>query len=248
MPRNRSPRDDAEPGRDDAPVPGAPSAPPSEAGLDGSRGSDSRLYVQGVVDSVAGASPAFQRAWEHLERRYRSHLLRYVERAMGPRARARVEPEDVVNEAWFRAYSARRSFRYRGPRSFFHWLRTQARRAILDHAKLVGDGGRTSAEPPRPEQAPTDRRSDPAYMAARREMEAEFEATLLAVPTLYREILRDRHLGGLSLRELAEKYGRIENTVTHQLRRGAEHWRKALAERFGPSDGEPDAGGLLDAR
>lgn len=233
-------RDDQGSTPDRAPVPHGSGEPKSDAGLDGFSAADSRLYVQGVVDSVAGASPAFQRSWERLERRYRAHLLRYVERTMGARARARVEPEDVVNEAWFRAFAARRSFRYRGPRSFFHWLRTQARRVVLDHAKLVGDGGRLASEPPLAEIAPTDRRADPAYLAARREAAADFEGALLEVPTLYRELLRDRYLGDLSLRELATKYGRLENTVARQLQRGVEHWRKALAARFGPAGGEFD--------
>lgn len=223
-------------------IPGPPDPDPfrepPEDRDDRSRSQDSRLYIDGVVQSVAGASPKFQQAWEKLEVRYKRRLLRFVERQMGPVARRRYEPEDVMNEAWARAYKDRLRFVYSGPLSFYRWLQTQARRVILDvvrkeqtrdelrHATDL-TGTQSFSEPPNDSAGPVSR-------AAQGEMRDVLEATLATLPDLYRDLLRDFYLHEASREELAKKYGRLPNTITHQLKRGLEHWKKAIAGRLGP--------------
>lgn len=221
---------------DSNPPPGPPGGP--EGADDRSFSQDSRLYVDGVVQSVAGTSPKFQQAWEKLEVRYKRRLLRFVEKQMGPVARRRFEPEDVMNEAWARAYKDRLRFVYSGPLSFYRWLQTQARRVILDVVRKEKSreelrqstdlsGSDAFSEPPNESAGPVSR-------AAQGEMRRVLEDTLATLPDLYRGLLDDFYLREMSREDLAKKYGRLPNTITHQLKRGLEHWKKAIAGRLGP--------------
>jgi RNA polymerase sigma factor (sigma-70 family) len=215
----------------------APEPSPARSTDDSDR---SQFWIERITKSIGGgASPRSQEAWARLEARYRRRLLLHAERLLGPKLRGEIDPEDVVNEAWGRAYKDYRNFVYRGPLSFLHWLKLQVWRVVGDHVRKYnrGDGppatkngsdGKTGAsdDPPMQEAGPLSR-------AARAEIRALLEETLSGLPTLYRGVLRDFYLDEKSREEIALAHNRLPNTVTHQLKRGLVLWKKAIEEKFG---------------
>jgi RNA polymerase sigma-70 factor, ECF subfamily len=76
---------------------------------------------------IAAAVGGMEAAFRELFKRHTPHLLQFVTRVLGPNA---ADAEDVVQDAWLRAYPALVTFRNES--SFSTWLCSVALRAALD--------------------------------------------------------------------------------------------------------------------
>ena len=158
------------------------------------------------------------RLFEVLMRRHNQRLFRAARAILGDDA----EAEDVMQDAYVRAYSHLRQFE--GRAAFATWLariavnealarrRRRTRFVGLDgEAALVAGPGRT------PEEG-----------AADRELAALLEGAIDALPASYRVVFVLRELEGLDTRETAESLGIPEATVKTRLHRA----RTLLRERL----------------
>ena len=130
--------------------------------------------------------------------------------------------EDIVQEAFVRAYSSLRTFR--GDAQFRTWLYRIVVNTSLNRVKT----DRRKAEREIPvlcASALVTTEEDPGRAA---ELQAHLERALHELPTLQRAVVILRHIDGMSTREVSAILQCSEGTVKTHLFRGMEKMRKKL--------------------
>lgn len=179
-----------------------------------------------VVDRVRSGETAL---YEILVRRYNQRMYR-VARAI---LRDDTEAEDVMQDAYVRAYQHLHQFEGRSP--FSTWLtriavhealarlRFRRRMRQLDESNEEGD-----TAVPVIEQSP-----NPEQEASKVELGRLLEEALLELPEQYRSVLMLRHVEEMSTAETAEALSLTEENVKVRLHRGRALMRRNLIERMG---------------
>ena len=179
------------------------------------------LSDEQVVERVlAGDTSLF----EILMRRYNQRLFRVSRGILTDDA----EAEDVVQDAWVRAYRELAGFR--GEARFSTWLTRIACHEALARARkrrrLVSiDGG----GPPEP---PTEDRS-PERELENRELQAVLRDAVEVLPDPLRAVFCLRDIEGLSTEETADALGLTIENVRVRLHRARRSLRQSLDERIG---------------
>lgn len=152
------------------------------------------------------------------------------------------EAEDVVQEAYVRAFQGLAGFR--GEADLSTWLtriaynealgRLRRRRTAVDlglvDAAAREDGGARILMFPTANHGGG---SDPEGAAARRELRRLLEGAIDALPGRFRVVLVARDVDGMSVEETAEVLGLRPETVRTRLHRARRLLRAALEERLG---------------
>jgi RNA polymerase sigma-70 factor (ECF subfamily) len=172
---------------------------------------------------------------------YRQYLALLVRIQIGKKLRAKLDVEDVVQEAFLEAHRAFGRFRGATTGEFLAWLRQitagvlanqvrhyygTKRRDIrlersladsLDRSSAVLDGGLIAGD------------TSPSHHATRREMAVRLADALAGLPENYREVIILRQLEDLPFPEVARRMGRTVDSVKNlwvralaRLRRGLE--------------------------
>lgn len=169
--------------------------------------------------------------YEIIVRRYNQRLYR-VARAI---LRDDSEAEDVMQDAYVRAFQYLHQFEGRAP--FSTWLtriavhealarlRARQRMQPFDEPEEHGEVEMTIAE----------KSLDPEQETSRVEMARLLEEELLLLPQQYRAVLMLRDVEGLSTAETAETLGLSEENVKVRLHRGRSMMRRSLTQRMGVS-------------
>lgn len=151
------------------------------------------------------------------------------------------EAEDVLQEAWVRAFRALAG--WRGEASVATWLSRIAAHEALARVRrgrrlVAMDGGRGAAgggsgrEPPDPPD-PRDRGAAPERSAENRELHAALRATLDELPEPLRSVFVLREVEGLSSRETAEVLDISPENARVRLHRAKAELRRRLDDRLG---------------
>ena len=143
------------------------------------------------------------------------------------------EAEDIVQEAYVRAFPHLESFR--GDASLGTWL---SRIVINEALGRLRKRRRTVAMPENPQaeiiQFPLNPSDDPERTMAQRQILALVERATDSLPDLYRMVFVARVIEGLSIEETAELLGVRPETVKTRLHRARHLLRKQLDEQIGP--------------
>ncbi|HTU91106.1 MAG TPA: sigma-70 family RNA polymerase sigma factor [Gemmataceae bacterium] len=165
---------------------------------------------------------------------YRAYLMLLARVQIGRRLQGKVDPADVVQDAFLGAYRDFEQFRGATEKEFLGWLR-QILACVL--ANLVRHYQGTQRRDVRLERQLTveldqsshalDRgliaeQSSPSQQAVRREQAALLAEALARLPEPWRDLLVLRHLEGLTFPEVARRLGRTVDSVKKQ-------WPRALA-------------------
>jgi RNA polymerase sigma-70 factor (ECF subfamily) len=165
------------------------------------------------------------------------------------------EAEDVLQEAYLRAFSSLADFR--GQSSLSTWLT----RIVLNEAfqRLrrrtdvpVSNMEKGAIEPSGAEVIPFPASSqssiDPERALAQRQLCQLVESAIDKLPCEFRAILVARVIEGMSVEETAESFDLLPETVKTRLHRARRMLKDALAEHIGPRFGElyPFAGKRCD--
>lgn len=157
------------------------------------------------------------------------------------------EAEDVVQEAYVRAFTHLKGFR--GDSSLATWLsrivmnealgRLRTRRPTVDFATY--EAGSPEAEII---QFPHAARSDPERTMAQRELLQLVEQATDKLPEVYRIVFITRVIEGMSVEDTAELLGLLPETVKTRLHRARRLVREHLDNQIGPvlMDAFPFAG------
>ncbi|MGH9736074.1 MAG: RNA polymerase sigma factor [Candidatus Acidiferrales bacterium] len=181
-----------------------------------------------VVDRVLAGETAL---YEIIMRRYNQRLYRVI-RAM---LRDDGETEDVMQDAYVRAYQHLGQFEKRAP--FSTWLTRIAvhealarlrMRGRTDQLDLTGDDGESNMNL-------SDSSPDPEQNTSQSELSQMLEEAILALPRDYRAVIMLRDVEELSTAEAATALGISEQNVKVRLFRGRAMVRRSLFERVGGS-------------
>ncbi|MEO0479749.1 MAG: sigma-70 family RNA polymerase sigma factor [Planctomycetota bacterium] len=168
--------------------------------------------------------------------RYRERLMSVVYLRMGPDLRARLDPEDVLQEVAIEAINSWHTLE--DPANAGAWLVTLARRKV---ARILRDQVGVAARDPKRERGiPTDlpvadRRSGPATLADRNDRLVLLEQALEQLTDDHREVVVLARIEGLSAREIGDRMGRSENAVHLLLGRALKRLAKELQDLSGES-------------
>jgi RNA polymerase sigma-70 factor (ECF subfamily) len=174
-------------------------------------------------------------AFGEIMRRNNRHLFRAARGVL----RDDAEAEDVVQEAYVRAFRGLAGFR--GDASLSTWLtrialnealgRLRRRRATVDLEAIevaqAGGGARILMFPT------AQAGGDPEGAAARREIRQLLEGAIDELPEAFRLVLVARDVDGMSVEETAQILGVRPETVRTRLHRARRLLRAALDQRLG---------------
>jgi RNA polymerase sigma-70 factor (ECF subfamily) len=184
------------------------------------------LSDEEVVERVlAGDSSLF----EILMRRYNQRIFRVARGILADDA----EAEDVMQEAYVRAFRELASFR--GEARFSTWLtriachealaRARKRQRLVPMAVIGGTGG----EPPEPPAEAL----GPERELENRQLQAVLRDAVEILPDPLRAVFCLREIEGLSTEETADALGLTAENVRVRLHRAKRALRQALDERIG---------------
>jgi len=143
------------------------------------------------------------------------------------------EAEDIVQEAYVRAFAHLESFR--GDASLGTWL---SRIVINEALGRLRKRRRTAAMPENPEariiRFPLNPSDDPERTMAQRQILALVERATDSLPDIYRMVFVARVIEGLSIEETSELLGVRPETVKTRLHRARALLRQALDDQIGP--------------
>lgn len=182
-------------------------------------------HVQGAPDAAT---------WQRLvESANCASLLVFIQSRLGPALKARLEPDDILQESLLQAWRARESARFDSNRAFRAWLLTIIDHRIKDSADrasaqkrggaLNGAPGTNADLANEPSGSTT-----PSRLALHREQAAAMLEALHGVPQEWREVVHLRLFHQLTLQQIAEQLSVSLAVVRGRLRRGAEVYRQRL--------------------
>lgn len=158
--------------------------------------------------------------------RHRARLLAMVQTRMDSQLRRRVDPSDVIQEAWITASAGLADYVRDRPIRFYPWLRAIAIERLIDlHRKHVVargqsvrrevEGGLSVSKSGWRSLAVSvaDSNLEPDRRVSLRERAAQLENAIEQLPVNDREIIVLRHIEGLSVAETADVLGIPEGTV-----------------------------------
>lgn len=152
----------------------------------------------------------------------------------------RQDAEEVVQDAFLRAYKSFGSFR--GDSSFETWIHRitvnlSRNRFHWNRRRGKGVNVSISSPPPATDSFPSaqdwelpDSRMVPDRMLETRELESSIAGFIAQLPCKLRESLLLRHECGLSYRDISEKTGVPINTIKSRIKRGRELLKDLLVQ------------------
>lgn len=182
--------------------------------------SDSKSEEQRLIEAVQnGDKDAFGR----LVRGHQKRLFRYIYGLVGSFDVA----EDVIQEAFVRAYGAIGSFRSDSP--FYPWLSKIARNLAYNHIRREErkESLETLQEKGYDPQSPS---LGPLESLLNQESQKRFYRALMALPVAYRTVFVLRHLEQMSYSEIASYLKVPPGTVDSRLYRARQMLLESLKD------------------
>jgi RNA polymerase sigma-70 factor (ECF subfamily) len=173
---------------------------------------------------------------------YRHYLHLLARAEIGRRLQSRLDPSDLVQEAFLAAQRDFAAFRGTTEAELVAWLRQvlaarmadQVRRHLKAKRRDVRLERRLADELAQSSQdwehQLAARQSSPSTQAARRERAVLLAEALKTLPAAYEEVIVLRHLEGLSFAEVADRMGRSVDSVEKLWVRALAHLRRALGD------------------
>ncbi|MFO0952614.1 MAG: sigma-70 family RNA polymerase sigma factor [Isosphaeraceae bacterium] len=205
-------------------------------------------------EAVQAAAAGDRAAWDVLWRGHHDRLLVMVRLRLDPRLRGRVDPSDVVQDAW--AEAGRRLAAYAAeerPMPFRLWVWFLAAQRLLivqRHHFTPGRDPRREQAVPRGESPGVSsvalaeelaaRDTRPSEAAARREWQRAVQEALERLNPVDREVLALRHFEQLSNAECARLLGLTESGATRRYLRAVERLKHVLAPGIAPEERKRD--------
>jgi len=156
--------------------------------------------------------------------RFGPPLERFVACHLGEALQGQLEPEDIVQEAFAKAFQVIRNLKWQGEKAFFNWLRSIAKNLILSASK------KNNRVPLRLTcDIPADATS-PSKRLRREERFERFQKALNALSEDHRRVILLVRIEGLGIEEIASRMGRSPNAVKKLLARALRELKKAFGE------------------
>jgi len=172
---------------------------------------------------------------------YRPRLWRMVNFRLHPKLRGRIDPDDVLQEAWLRAVDRMSSFLREASHSSFIWFRMIVSQALIDlHRKHLDAEKRDASREQSIHGWGNDstssalsfhlmaRQGSPSSAMGRAELAAQLDAALLCMDESDREVLALRHFEELGNSETARVLNMSEQAAGMRYLRALRRLRQVL--------------------
>jgi RNA polymerase sigma-70 factor (ECF subfamily) len=171
---------------------------------------------------------------------YSNYLALLARMQIGKRLQGKVDPADLVQEAFLEAHRDFAQFRGTTESELVQWLRRILAANLTDLLRRYLGSRRRDVRLERQLAAELDessqamdlglvaRRSSPSQQAARREQAVLLADALHSLPADYSEVIVLHHLEGLSFPEVAQRMGRSQDSVKKLWIRGLARLRRFL--------------------
>ena len=184
-------------------------------------------------------------AWDRLLEAHRARLRRMVALRLDRRLNGRLDPSDVIQEAFLDATAGLKEYARRAEMPFFLWLRwlTGMRLATI-HRKHLGCQARDAGREVPLDRGPLPgassaalaahllgRQSSASEMAMRLERKALVQEAIDAMDPLDREVLVLRHFEELTNAEVAQTLEILEPAASKRYVRALRRLKEALGTR-----------------
>ena len=172
-------------------------------------------------------------AFDELATSITDPLLASIRLRLGEKLREKLDPEDVLQETFVRAFRSIRHFRWQGDESFRRWLEGIAANFILHSARTY-----TRKREIRIQRDPAAKDVSPSRNERRDERFDRLKRSVDDLSPDYGAVIRLSRIDGLKISEIAERMGRSQSAVKNLLLRAM----KQLRESFGETEslGLPD--------
>jgi len=182
---------------------------------------------------------------------YRPRLWRMVNFRLDPRLRGRVDPDDILQDAWVNAVTRINHFLTDASRSCFIWFRMIVQQTLVDvHRRHLGADKRNAArERSLSYKAHADSTStslafhlqahltSPSSVMVRAELAQQLDTVLQGMSDIDREVLALRHFEQLTNAETALVLGMSEQAASVRYVRALQRLKKVLEVMPGFPDG-----------
>jgi RNA polymerase sigma-70 factor (ECF subfamily) len=195
-----------------------------------------------LLDRASGGDPA---AVQELLTRFRARLNEMVRIHMDHRLAARVDPSDVVQDTFARAWRELPDYLSRRPLPFYPWLREFAWKILIDlRRKHILAQRRSVNREDRLDQALPDQSAmnlarkllasgtSPSHQFLREEMSSRIHAALSKLEERDSEVLVLRHLEQLSTIEIAAVLKISEGAVRVRHLRAMQRFREVMGREL----------------
>lgn len=166
--------------------------------------------------------------------RYRRLLLHYVSRHLPAHVRSSIDPQDVVQDVYFAAFSHQATFQARDVRSARRWLVTMARNRIIDLARRRQPGRHNNPLTPSEDsvaqllQELAVYERTPSQSAVAHELLGLLQRAIEQLPDAHRQAIRLRYIEGLSVEAVAQRLNKTPGAVHMLCNRGLKGLRLQL--------------------
>jgi len=173
---------------------------------------------------------------------YRSYLTLLARVQLGRRLQGKVDPSDLVQEAFLEAHRDFQQFRGQTEPELLGWLRRVLATSLADQVRRHRDTQRRDLRLERQLAAALDRSSQalerglagsassPSGRAERSEGARRLAEALECLPADYRDVLLLRHFQGLTFPEIARRLDKTLDGVKNVWLRGLARLRRTLEE------------------
>jgi RNA polymerase sigma-70 factor, ECF subfamily len=181
---------------------------------------------------------------------HRQRIWRMIRFRMDRRLAARIDPDDVLQEAFLAARTRIDNFLAEPRASFFVWLRMIALQTLFDqHRHHIGAEMRNAARDVRIDQSPSSNTSlclatqlagtltSPSQAAAGLEMMQQLEQAIASMAALDQEIIAMRHFEDLTNIESAEALGISPTAASNRYVRAIARLKEILTALGGSEFG-----------
>jgi RNA polymerase sigma-70 factor (ECF subfamily) len=173
---------------------------------------------------VSKARSGDRGAFDDLVRESTDDLLAFVASRLGRNLRGQLEPEDIVQEAFLRAFERFNDFKWRGRGSLRRWLFAIAEHLIRNQSRK-GIAGRAV----RPIEIQGSEPS-PSRAVRREERFDKLRDALMSLSPDHRRVIQLARIEGLKIKEIAERMERTPGAVKQLLSRALDRLRHRVGD------------------
>ena len=192
-----------------------------------------------TLELVRRAQKGERVAFEELVAPIADRVLNAIRLGMGERLKGRVEPEDVLQDTFLRAWRSIERFEWQGQESFRRWLEGVASNLLLEAGKR--ETRHEVLEIPHEPQAD---QVSPSHHQRRKERFDRLQGCVSRLSPDQQTAVRLSRFEGLKIREVADRMGRSEAAVKSLLLRAMKELRGSFGdtESLGLPNGERGEG------
>ncbi len=196
-----------------------------------------------IKQAVTGNQQAVRRLLMLYHPRLRARLLRHMDATM----KAKIEPEDILQQVYLDAFRAIESFSYQGKDSFLRWLSAILDRKLIDEHRALRaerrDVRREVKAVPKSAQQTTyidlmarvmASCGTPSQDVRKDEALGALTACLATLPEHYRDVIQMRFIEGRSVADVADTLNRSIGSI-HMICHRALRQLRQQAEKLGIS-------------